>query len=229
MNQSLGAESVANFRFTQPLLEGRPNCYTFAKALAEHIVLAERPDSLPVAIVRPSIVVASYGEPTPGWVDNFNGATGIALLGSLGIMRICDYDTDKKISFIPVDMTTNAMIATAWHLATARPKHIQVYHLSSDPDNTPPLVDVVEAFALAQKSSPSIKVVRPHAGVPKARPSRLRLWLTKMISHLLFAYFVDTIIWILGQKPMLVNQTLQYKAYFLLSRQKFLKDLRCNG
>ena len=168
-------------------------------------MLAERPDNLPVAIVRPSIVVASYEEPTAGWVDNFNGATGIALLGSLGIMRICDYDTDKRISFIPVDMTVNALIVSAWLMATTRPRDVQVYHLSSDPDNTPPVVDVVEFFALAQKDTPSIKVVRPHAGVPKTRPSRLRLWLTITISHLLFAYFVDTIIWILGYKPMYVD------------------------
>lgn len=183
-------------------MEGRPNCYTFAKALAEHVVLKEKPSTLPVSIVRPSIVLASYEEPIPGWIDNFNGATGIALLGSLGIMRIADYDVDKKVSFIPVDMTCNALIVSAWHLATTRPKDIQIYHLSSEPHNTPPLVDVVEYFVLAQRDSPSMKVVRPHAGVPQQRPSRLRLWLTILISHLLFAYFVDTIIWILGYKPM---------------------------
>ena len=155
-----------------------------------------------MSIVRPSVVLASYEEPAPGWIDNFNGATGISLLGSLGIMRICDYDATKRISFIPCDMTCNALIVSAWHLATTRPKDIQIYHLSSEPHNTPPLIDVIKSFVLAQRESPSIKVVRPHAGIPETRPSRLRLWLTIAFSHILFAYFVDSIIWLLGYKPM---------------------------
>jgi fatty acyl-CoA reductase len=32
--------------------------------------------SVPLAIVRPSIVTAAESEPFPGWVDNMNGATG---------------------------------------------------------------------------------------------------------------------------------------------------------
>ena len=148
------------------------------------------------------MVLAAYEEPIAGWVDNFNGATGIALLGSLGIMRICDYDAHKRISFIPVDMTCNALIVSAWYTATTRPKDIQIYHLSSEPHNTPPVIEVVKSFIVAQRKCPSMKIVRPHAGVPESRPSRLRLWLTILISHFLFAYFVDSIIWVMGYKPM---------------------------
>ena len=31
---------------------------------------------IPLVIVRPSIVTASYKEPMPGWIDNINGPTG---------------------------------------------------------------------------------------------------------------------------------------------------------
>ncbi|CAG2168842.1 unnamed protein product [Oppiella nova] len=210
--------------YTEPLLEGRPNCYTFAKALAEHIVLKDKPVGLPVAIVRPSIVLATYEEPIAGWIDNFNGATGIALLGSLGIMRIADYDADKRVSFIPVDMTCNALITSAWHMATARPPDVQIYHLSSEPHNTPPLVDVVESFVLAQQDSPSIKVVRPHAGVPHTRPSRLRLWMTILISHLMFAYFVDAIIWLFGYKPIMVSVTQRMHNGFEMLSYFWMKE-----
>ncbi|KAH7968516.1 hypothetical protein HPB52_009109 [Rhipicephalus sanguineus] len=46
------------------LLANHPNTYTFTKALAESLLLEERA-SLPVAIVRPSIVTAAWKEPFP--------------------------------------------------------------------------------------------------------------------------------------------------------------------
>ena len=46
------------------LVKPRPNTYTFTKALAEHLLVSECGD-LPVAIVRPSIVGATWKEPLP--------------------------------------------------------------------------------------------------------------------------------------------------------------------
>ena len=46
------------------LLQGRPNTYTFTKALGESLLQNEAKD-LPVAIFRPSIVGAAYKEPLP--------------------------------------------------------------------------------------------------------------------------------------------------------------------
>jgi hypothetical protein len=164
-------------------------------------VLNER-DDIPTAIVRPSIVFPSCEEPIAGWVDSFNGPAGIAVLGSLGIMRIADFETDTRISYIPVDMTCNAMIAAGWYVSSHMPKDIPIYHLASEPHNTPTIIDFIEHFCVIQNDSPSMKLVRPLAGVPKTRPSKIRVWLTMIISHLLFAYCADAIIWILGFKPM---------------------------
>ena len=52
-----------------------PNPYTCSKAMAENYLL-KHCQSLPLTIVRPSIVVAAWQEPMPGWIDNFNGPTG---------------------------------------------------------------------------------------------------------------------------------------------------------
>jgi hypothetical protein len=57
------------------LLGNCPNTYTYTKALAEQL-LEEQCGTVPLAIVRPSIVTAALKEPVPGWVDNYNGATG---------------------------------------------------------------------------------------------------------------------------------------------------------
>ncbi len=102
--ESLGV----NGPIIQELMEGRPNAYTFSKAVAENLV-NEKYSKLPVVIVRPSIVTPSLQEPAPGfysyhvinqklnellnyfflkgWVDNLNGVAGTLLLGSLGIAR----------------------------------------------------------------------------------------------------------------------------------------------
>nr|AEX09208.1 putative acyl-CoA reductase [Pandinus cavimanus] len=60
----------------QELLNGRPNTYTLTKAMAENL-LNERYRDLPWVIVRPAIVVASWKEPIPGWVQGLGGATGV--------------------------------------------------------------------------------------------------------------------------------------------------------
>lgn len=72
--------------FTPNLIASRPNTYTFTKALAERMLQREK-GSLPVAIVRPSIVLSSYREPVAGWVDNCNGPTGIIAAAGKGFFR----------------------------------------------------------------------------------------------------------------------------------------------
>ena len=68
-----------------------PNTYTFTKAMAEK-VLEEKASDLPVAILRPSIVVASWKEPIPGWVDNLNGPTGIT-----DVINFCHWPHFSKL------------------------------------------------------------------------------------------------------------------------------------
>ena len=47
-----------------------------SQALGES-ALAREGGCLPVVVVRPSIVVAAWREPLPGWLENLNGPTGI--------------------------------------------------------------------------------------------------------------------------------------------------------
>lgn len=49
---------------TPRLIGDRPNTYTYTKALAEYVVQQEQ-DKLNIAIIRPSIVGASWQEPFP--------------------------------------------------------------------------------------------------------------------------------------------------------------------
>ena len=49
---------------TSKLIGSRPNTYTYTKAMAEALLIEEAKD-LPIAIIRPSIVGASWEEPVP--------------------------------------------------------------------------------------------------------------------------------------------------------------------
>jgi len=51
-------------KITTKLIGQKPNTYTYTKQLAEVLLVTEGTD-LPLAIVRPSIVTASWMEPMP--------------------------------------------------------------------------------------------------------------------------------------------------------------------
>jgi len=51
-------------KITTKLIGEKPNTYTYTKQLAEVLLVTEGAD-LPLAIVRPSIVTASWMEPMP--------------------------------------------------------------------------------------------------------------------------------------------------------------------
>lgn len=51
-------------KITPSILNKKPNTYTFTKAMAEHMVITEGV-GLPINIVRPSIVGATWKEPFP--------------------------------------------------------------------------------------------------------------------------------------------------------------------
>ncbi|XP_069698281.1 putative fatty acyl-CoA reductase CG5065 isoform X3 [Periplaneta americana] len=106
--------SETDFQSIEPTIIGKwPNTYTYSKALAEHVI-SENRDILPVAIFRPSIVISTWKEPIPGWIDNMNGPT-MGIMGcSMGMIRCGHVDTDKICDIVPVDTVVNALIATAW-------------------------------------------------------------------------------------------------------------------
>jgi hypothetical protein len=55
--------------------------------MAEHLLNASNVKSLPILLIRPTIIGASLEEPVPGWTDSIGLAGGIFLLAGLGILR----------------------------------------------------------------------------------------------------------------------------------------------
>lgn len=101
------------------LLGKRPNTYTYTKAVAESLLL-ERSRKLlpnvPIAMVRPSIVAGIWQQPIRGWVDNFNGPTGVILSMMTGAIQAMVACPNYCADIVPVDIVANLIICTAWHV-----------------------------------------------------------------------------------------------------------------
>lgn len=81
---------------------GHPNTYTLTKAIAEHL-LVERRGSVPLTIMRPSIISASRHTPFPGWIDSTAGFGAFVVLLGLGHLRAVIGDSRSRLDLVPVD------------------------------------------------------------------------------------------------------------------------------
>ncbi|CAH2101749.1 unnamed protein product [Euphydryas editha] len=179
-----------------------PNTYVFTKQLAEHVVY-EYKGKLPIVIVRPSIVISSLIEPFPGWIDNFNGPVGISIACGKGILRTIYSSPDIVSDYIPVDVAIKSFIAASWIRGTKKLEptdDIAIYNSCAG-----------NLFTLSLN-----ELVVIGKELVKILPFNNMLWtcdttLTKslflfnirvLFFHLLPAIFIDTLLWILGKKPM---------------------------
>nr|KAF6452325.1 fatty acyl-CoA reductase 2 [Molossus molossus] len=115
---------------TPKLIGDWPNTYTYSKALGETVVHQES-GRLNTAIVRPSIVGATWQEPFPGWVDNTNGPSGLIIATGKGFLRGLRATPMAVADMIPVDTVVNLTLAVGWYTAVHRPKSSLVYHCTS--------------------------------------------------------------------------------------------------
>eukprot|EP00796_Vickermania_ingenoplastis_P008011 gene8012-5569_t len=86
-----------------------PNTYTFTKSIGEQLI-QKYMDDVPLVIVRPSIIGASFKDPVPGWVDALTAAGGLLLTACLGVVRELQLGEDLLADVIPVDFVCNIII-----------------------------------------------------------------------------------------------------------------------
>ncbi|XP_039294387.1 fatty acyl-CoA reductase wat [Nilaparvata lugens] len=191
-------------QLTPILLRDVPNTYVFTKAVAEDLVL-KHSKGIPVAVVRPSIIIATEKEPIPGWVDNLYGPSGVVVASTTGIMRTVNVDGNVIADVVPVDMVSNAIIASAWHLDTMKNK---------DSTEPPPIFNCVSSvqnpitwytfFSLCYKYWPHtiFAIWYPFLSI---NSSRTRHRLLSFIWHYLPALVIDSIAQLVGKQPNLVK------------------------
>lgn len=212
---------------TPKLIGDRPNTYTFTKALAENL-LVEECGSLPVAIVRPSIVSASWKEPYPGWIDNLNGPAGIIVAGGKGVLRTMIIHGEVVADIIPVDVVINLMIAVAWYTATKRPNNIMVYNCTSGSVNKTTWDGIMAVTYPMLLKYPSAELFRYPKG--SFRRNQYVNSMCMAFQHYLPALIVDLLAYIFFQKPGMmrvyqkVHKATQCLEYFTTREWKFQCD-----
>lgn len=191
-------------KISETLMENRPNSYVYTKAMAENLVYSYQ-HRLPLCIIRPSITMPSYKDPFPGWIDNFNGPMGAYVLGCLGICRNFEFNYRGVCDLIPVDFVVNSMLAVAERTTRIAKHDLKVYNCSTSSLKPITWGQWLESTRPTVFDAPPYKMLRIPIRVPK-HTTRLSLFVGK-ISELLFAYFVDFILFMLGIKPRLLKLT----------------------
>jgi len=193
---------------TDKLINDRPNTYTYTKALAEYVI-SQEVKYLPLAIIRPSIVGSSWREPIPGWIDNYNGPSGLLVAMGKGMLHIVLGNINAVADIVPVDVCVNMMITVAWHTAIKRPKKIPVYHCCTGHLGTLTWGKVAE---LSNHHLDTIcmekAIIYPSVQVTE---NRFRYFYIRTLQELLPAYIIDIYRRLIGRKPICTK--LSYKIY----------------
>uniref|UniRef100_A0A8C5N2L9 Fatty acyl-CoA reductase n=1 Tax=Leptobrachium leishanense TaxID=445787 RepID=A0A8C5N2L9_9ANUR len=184
---------------TPKLIGDRPNTYTYTKALAEYIVQQEG-SKLNIAIVRPSIVGASWKEPFPA---------------GKGILRTMRASNNAVADLIPVDVVVNTTLAAAWYSGVNRPRNILVYNCTTGGTNPFHWGEVEYYVNVSFKMNPLEQALRrPNVNL-RNNPFMHHYWTA--VSHVVPAVLYDAILRLAGQKPwMMKTITRLHKAMMLL-------------
>jgi len=114
---------------------GHPNTYTLTKCVAEHL-LCERAGGVPLRIVRPSIISATWREPFPGWIDSHAAFAGFVALVGLGHLRVVVGRPETPLDVVPADLVARRVLEAAFAPAPhagAVPIHHAVSGLALSP------------------------------------------------------------------------------------------------
>uniref|UniRef100_A0A8B9BDS0 Fatty acyl-CoA reductase n=1 Tax=Anser brachyrhynchus TaxID=132585 RepID=A0A8B9BDS0_9AVES len=189
---------------TPKLIGDRPNTYTYTKALAEYVVQQEGA-KLNTAIIRPSIVGASWKEPFPGWIDNFSGPSGLFIAAGKGILRTMRATNGAVADLVPVDVVVNMTLAAAWYSGVNRPRNIMVYNCTTGGTNPFHWSEVEYHVISTFKRNPLEQAFR--------RPS-----VNLTSDHLLYHYWIaDIYLRITGRSPRMMKTISRlHKAMMLL-------------
>jgi alcohol-forming fatty acyl-CoA reductase len=107
---------------------GWPDAYAYTKALGERALLETR-GSVPVTILRPSIIESAHLEPKPGWIRGFRMAEPVIISYARGLLKEFPGIPEGVVDVIPVDHVVAAIIAVC--AEGVSPEGPSVYQVAS--------------------------------------------------------------------------------------------------
>lgn len=190
-------------KLTPKLLGGRPNSYTYSKAVSEHVIFRGHKPGTTLVILRPAIVTPSVKEPVEGWTDSLIGLGGLTIVISLGIVQTLDFDFDIKPDGCPVDFVANVLISTAWHSHKFQRGQQTIYNVTSSNFRSMTLREVFTLWTEELLKIPSMYSIRPVMKFPKSPPSKLVYKVQWFFYHVVFAFLIDFVLWIVRRPPIM--------------------------
>ncbi|KAL2741590.1 fatty acyl-CoA reductase wat-like isoform X2 [Vespula squamosa] len=169
---------------TPQLLGIWPNTYVYTKSIAEDIV-RKHAGLMPIGIFRPGIVGFTAG-------------------GIIGLIRINYCDETIKVSVVPGDLTTNALIVSAWDIANNRRfnEEIPIYNYVSK-DNPITFREMIKMSFKHVQSLPTNEAIW-YCSYRNIKYRPIYLFYTCLL-HLLPALIIDTLAICIGKQPRLLK------------------------
>ncbi|XP_016415459.1 fatty acyl-CoA reductase 1-like [Sinocyclocheilus rhinocerous] len=167
---------------------------------------------------RKLIDTLDYSKQEKGWIDNFNGPSGIFIAAGKGILRTMRASNNAVADLVPVDVVINTTLAAAWYSGSqrhARPRSMLVYNCTTGGINPFHWGEVEYCINMTFKTNPLEQAFRrPNVNL-RSNPFTNQYWTT--VSHTLPALLYDGFLMLTGQKPrMMKTITRLHKAMMVL-------------
>ncbi|XP_049351880.1 fatty acyl-CoA reductase 3-like [Solanum verrucosum] len=134
-------------------LHGWPNTYSFTKSMGE-MLLGHLKEDLQLIILRPTIILSTYKEPFPGWIEGMRTMDTFIVGYGKGKQKLA-MGGRETITDVVYDMVVNSVIAAM--VAHRNPSsRIDVYHISSSRRNQIKIDDFIRIGVDYFKKNPRI-------------------------------------------------------------------------
>jgi fatty acyl-CoA reductase len=106
-------QDIADWGVERARSHGWFDNYTYSKALAEMILVRDKPTHVDLSIVRPSGITAALLQPMVGWLDAYLLVEPLIHGMGTGMITAFPGDPNGVIDVIPCDMVTSVILAAA--------------------------------------------------------------------------------------------------------------------
>ncbi|KAF9661548.1 hypothetical protein SADUNF_Sadunf19G0080200 [Salix dunnii] len=122
---------MKNYSSKRARMHGWPNTYVFTKAMGEMLLVHHNRGTVPLVILRPTMVTSTYHEPFPGWIEGVRTIDGVAVGYAKGKLKAFPFNPKLTVDVIPADMVINALtMAMVEHANRSTISEI-IYHVGS--------------------------------------------------------------------------------------------------
>ncbi len=141
------SEELVKAGTARALSLGWPDAYPFTKALGERALVEQWAGTVPITLVRPSIIESALAEPRPGWIRGFRMAEPIIVSFARGLLAEFPGVPEGIVDVIPVDLVVAAILAVAARgPESGRPEVYQVASGVRNPLRYGRLVELATGF-----------------------------------------------------------------------------------